>query len=181
MDVEEIKILHARAQALKQIPEDENLADLLPLAVFKMNGELFGVDLDLVREFADLNDVTPIPCCPHHILGLTNLRGDLLTLVDIRASINLPQHMGRGQGKVLVVEIPGLGTATESGQLGILVDEVVDVVYLRTAEVGLAPASAKSSRSEYLRGTGSYGSTLLCILDLARLLKSETMIVNEQA
>jgi purine-binding chemotaxis protein CheW len=179
--VEEKRILRQRAHDLRMISQDEDRTGLLPFAVFKLNGEFFGADLGLVREFADLHDVTPIPCCPNHIVGLTNLRGDLLTLVDIRASVNLPLQIGKPHGKVLVVEIQDLVAARESGRLGILVDEVVDVVHLRPADIGAAPASAKSSRTEYLKGTGAYGSALLSILDLARLFKNEALVVNEQA
>jgi purine-binding chemotaxis protein CheW len=181
MNAEGKQILRARAASLMQTDQSQDLTGQVPLAVVKLNDEFYGVDLSLVREFADRPEVTPIPCCPHHIVGLINLRGDLLTLIDIRSSINLSKNHRKTQEKVIVIEIQGLAASTEgSGRLGILVDEVVDIVYLGPTEIHPVPTSTKAARSECLRGIGPYGTKMLSILDLRCLLKEETLVVNEQ-
>ena len=82
----------------------ESLEDTerIPLAIIQLGAECFGVGLDVVREFSHLRRVTAIPCCPSHIAGNMNLRGDILTLVDIRGLLNIPAE--GNPSEVMVVE-----------------------------------------------------------------------------
>ena len=75
----------------------EEQGALLGLAVVELGDELFGVELAAVQEFCEIVQLTPIPCCPPHILGAISLRGDLVTLIDPRAAL---------PGRVAEVEQP---------------------------------------------------------------------------
>src|SRR6185436_21126644 len=89
---EERAILRERALGLMPAGESQDRFHLMPLAVVSLNGEYFAVDLNLVREFGTIHHVTPVPCCPPHIVGQMNLRGDILTLVDIRGALRMPMQ-----------------------------------------------------------------------------------------
>ena len=82
-------IFRERADNLRQAITNSNSRDLLPLAVISLNNEYFGLDLELVQEFTNIRNLTPIPCCPSHVVGNMNLRGEILTIVDIMGDIKL--------------------------------------------------------------------------------------------
>lgn len=166
-------IYHERAEHLKQVTDNSELSGLLPLAIIGLNNEYFGLDLELVQEFTRIRNVTPIPCCPPHVVGNMNLRGDILTLVDIRSALNMPLTATKNGTKALVVSIEDLVT-------GFPVDEVFDVMYIHPSEITSLPVAVPSGNDEYLRGTTPYSEKMLTIIDLEKLLKSRSLTVNEE-
>lgn len=170
---QERAVFRERARSLAQPTESQDLAGLLPLAVVRLGEEFFGIELQAIREFAELRSVTPVPCCPEHVVGQMNLRGDLITLMDIAKAMGLPAASARAGCKVVVLNNVEL-------RAGVLVDEVLDVLYLPATDVTPVPASARASGQEYLRGTAPHGSRMLSLLDLPTLLMQESLIVNEE-
>lgn len=157
---EERAAFRTRAHNLMQAVESLEAAERIPLSIIQLGEECFGVGLDVVREFSHLRRVTPIPCCPPHIAGNMNLRGDILTLVDIRGLLNIPA--GDATAEVMVVE---------SGDLciGVPVDKVLEVIYLRPADIASLPA-AHEEKKEYCKGVARYGASMLSILDMQKIL-----------
>ena len=170
---EERAVFRARARSSMQPPVDEGFAGMIPTAVVGLNGEYFGVDLELVRRFADLRHLTPIPCCPGHIVGNMNLRGNILTLVDIRTLLDLPGAAVSEDSKVMVASLGELSA-------GVVVDQVFDIIYLNPADIGPVPTAIQKSGEKYLKGTTPYGGKVMTILNLSNLLASENLVVAEE-
>jgi purine-binding chemotaxis protein CheW len=99
----EREILHNRADHLRQVNLKQELTSVQPLAVVKFSDEFFGVDLKLVREFTNITRVTPIPCTPPHIVGNLNLRGEILTLIDLSNFLQLNTALVNQRQKAMVV------------------------------------------------------------------------------
>ncbi|WP_009632238.1 chemotaxis protein CheW [Synechocystis sp. PCC 7509] len=165
-------IFKERADNLKQLANDNSSIELIPLAVIGLNNEYFGIELEFVQEFTNIPKVTPIPCCPSHIVGNMNLRGEILTLVDIRSLLNMPLAKTSNGNKALVV-------GNEDLIAGFSVDEVFDVMYLHPSAVTSLPVAVNSKDEKYLRGTVAYLGNMLTILDLPKLLMNELLVVNE--
>lgn len=170
---QESLVFRERARSLAQPLESREQAGLLPLAVVRLGGEFFGIELQTIREFAEARNVTPVPCCPEHIVGQMNLRGDLITLMDIATTLGLPPTRGQAGRKVVVVNNAELGA-------GVVVDEVLDVLTLRASDISPTLAAAHAPGREYLRGTTPRGSQMLTLLDLPALLRLESLVVNEK-
>ena len=172
---EEKAILRERAENLRQATQKEDFAGLIPLAVVGLNGEYFGLDLGIVREFTDIRQVTPVPCSPPHIVGNMNLRGEILTLVDIRTVLNMPilEIENSTNIKVMIIKIDDLIA-------GVTVGEVFDVMYLQPSQILPVPTAVHSANSEYLRGTANYREKMMSILDLAKVFQQGDLIVNEE-
>ncbi|MEG4440593.1 chemotaxis protein CheW [Microcoleus sp. AT9_B5] len=174
---EEKAIFQSRANHLRRRGEGENDAAInMSLAVFVLNGEYFGIHLDLVREFTDINQVTPVPCTPDRIVGNINLRGEIVTLIDIRSVLNMSVNMsdaGNYLSKAIVVEVADLVA-------GIVVDEILDIIYLNVSEIAAVPAALHSANREYLRGTAIYGEKMMAILNLQKLLTKGGVVVDEE-
>ncbi len=174
---EEKAIFQSRANHLRRRSEGENDAAInMSLAVFVLNGEYFGIHLDLVREFTDINQVTPVPCTPDRIVGNINLRGEIVTLIDIRSALNMSFNMSEAANylcKAIVVEVADLVA-------GIVVDEILDIIYLNVSEIAAVPAALHSANREYLRGTAIYGEKMMAILNLQKLLTKGGVVVDEE-
>jgi len=172
---EEKALFRERAESLMQPTQSEDFTGLIPLAVVGLNGEYFGLDLPIVREFTDIRQVTPVPCCPPHIVGNMNLRGEILTLVDLRNALNMPiMNAGKSShSKVMVIKIDDL-------LVGVTVDEVFDVMYLHPLQILAVPTAVNSVNNEYLRGTAPYREKMMSILDLPRIFHQGDLIVNEE-
>jgi len=170
---EERAIFRQRALIAVQAESDESPAGSVPLAVVGLNDEYFGVGLDLVREFAEIGGVTPVPSCPTHILGNVNLRGHILTIVDVRSLLDMPSGKITGGDKVIVTR---LGDLTA----GVLVDEVFDIVYLNPLNILPTPSATRKSSEKYLSGTAPYGGKMMSILNFENILTSEALLVAEE-
>lgn len=163
-------LFRARAVALRDAVLEEEDAPL-GLAVIEMGGERFGFELAAVREFCDITQVNPIPCCPPHIRGVINLRGDLVTLIDPRAALGLPTT-GAGGGKAVI------GTLGERA-VAIAVDEVHDVAYLRLEELQAPPPALQERHGAEIAGIAPYAGGMMTVLDLSALLAREEWVVDE--
>ena len=165
-------VLRQRAQALMQEIQGE-VALLGGLAVIALDGERFGVDLAVVREFSEIGDVVPVPCCPPHIAGNMNLRGDIVTVVDVRGVLKLPAAEPRAAAKLIVSE-------HEEQLVGIPVEDVLSVVYLDPAQYRSLPAAVETAEQDYLLGEVPFGETMLTVLDLGKILEKGELAVDEE-
>ena len=163
-------LFRARAMALRDAAAEEDGARL-GLAVVELEGEFFGIELAAVQEFCDIAHLAPIPCCPPHILGVMSLRGDLFTLIDPRAALNLQPTAGAG-GKAVVARIG-------ERAMGIAVDAVHDVVYLRSEALQAPPPALREQGGAEVTGTAPYANRMMTVLDLLTLLAREEWIVDE--
>ncbi len=177
---EQHAVFRARAKALMEAAAEEDGARL-PLAVVELDGEYFGIELQAVQEFCNITHPAPIPCCPPHILGAISLRGNLFTLLDLRAALNLPRAP-QGSGKAVVtLASTWLSTGFGEQSVGVAVDDVHDVVYLREEELQAAPPALREQHGAEVKGTAPYGGRMMAVLDLPALLAREEWIVNETA
>lgn len=163
-------LFRKRAVALSEAAVDAD-GTRLGLAVVELGGEYFGIELSCVLEFCDITELSPLPCCPPHILGIMSLRGELLTLIDPRSTLNLPPT-SRGCKAV----IAKLGEQP----MGIAVDQVHDVVYLRHEALQPAPVALRELCGAFITAIASYADKTMTVLDLSALLARQEWIVNEQ-
>jgi purine-binding chemotaxis protein CheW len=154
------------------------------VALVALGGEEMGVELGAVREFVSVSSVAPVPCCPPHILGQINLRGDIVTLVDVRLALRTPcssppffeAFQKRGAVPVVVVE-------HEGAPVGIAIDQVRDVLYLRDDERLDLDANLQNGtgNGRYFSGGALHEGRLLPLLDVARLFSEGNFQVDEGA
>jgi purine-binding chemotaxis protein CheW len=170
---EEKEVFHKRAESLRLSVDSEDLTGLKPLAVIMLNEEYFAIDLNIVQEFTDIKKVTPIPCCPNHILGNMNLRGEILTLIDIRELLNLNLAGITENAKAIVVNMEGIVA-------GLIVKQVCDVMFLNPADITSVPTAIHSINDEYLQGATNYNNgKMMSILNLPKIFLKGGLLVDE--
>jgi purine-binding chemotaxis protein CheW len=162
-----------RAQRLLQPLRTERVGEMIALAVTEIAGEYFAFPFDYVREFFEPHQITPVPCCPPRILGNVNLRGEILTLVDIRAALNLPENPSGTGGKVVVVNVPPLVA-------GAVVDVLHDVIYLHSTELTVSAQSHSSGEDNHALAVVPYRGRMMSVLDLPRLFQLQRWVVDEE-
>lgn len=171
---EALTILRERANRLRQIDDEvrQNSDSVKNLAIVVLSQELFSIDLGNVREFTNIEQVVPVPCCPPHIVGNMNLRGEILTLVDICQVLNLPPiNLGK-ISQLMVVEVDNL-------RVGLAIEKVYDTISVDLQEIDLVPAASYSTNKEYFQGTLSYQKKMVSILNIARILQNENLVVDQ--
>lgn len=162
-------VFRKRAITLQEATSDEE-ASRLGLAVVELGGEYFGIELTTVLEFCNITELSPIPCCPPHILGAMSLRGELLTLIDPRVALNLPPA---ARGCKAVIALLG------EHAVGIAVDQVHDAVYLRNEELHAPPVALHEMCGTSITGAAPYAGRMMTVLDLPALLAREEWMVHE--
>ncbi|HEY9738957.1 MAG TPA: chemotaxis protein CheW [Coleofasciculaceae cyanobacterium] len=171
----EREIFRARANNLRQQIEGLNLSnELMSLAVIGLGNEYFGLDLELVREFTNIGDLTPIPCCPNHIVGNINLRGEIVTLVDIRNALNIPNAPVSVGSPAVVIQVDDIVA-------GLPVDRVLEMVSINSTDMTPLSGILSNFGENYIRGTAFFQEKILRVLDLPKLFSQGELVVNEQA
>ena len=142
--------------------------------VFRLGNEEYGIDILKVQEIRGCDSVTRIPNAPGFITGVTNLRGVIVPIVDLRVKFS--------QGDVeyndnTVVIVLNLGQRV----VGIVVDGVSDVLSLTADQIRPAPEFAVTLSTEYLTGLGALGERMLILVNIEKLLNSEEMALLDIA
>ncbi len=167
---EALALFRARAAALREAAAGDR-GERLGFAVVMVGGEYFGLDLSSLREFCEIRQATPVPCCPAHILGVINLRGELVSLIDPRGALDLPATAPAG-GKAVIGEIGGQPAA-------IAVDDVCDVIYRRREELRAPPAALRERHGAEIAAVVDHEGRVAAVLDLPALLSRREWIVDE--
>jgi purine-binding chemotaxis protein CheW len=144
--------------------------------VFTLAAQEYGIDILKVQEIRgyDSQSVTRIANAPPFVKGVTNLRGIIVPIVDMRIKFNL-ENIEYNQQTVVV--ILNLGSRV----VGVVVDGVSDVLMLQPAQISAAPQFGTAFSTEYLTGIGTLGERMLILVDIEKLMTSEEMALVEQA
>ncbi|MBJ6725306.1 chemotaxis protein CheW [Geomesophilobacter sediminis] len=164
------EILAARARALAAAPEAETAGERIEVIEFELSGERYAVRAALVTEIFPLTDFTPLFCAPAFVLGITNLRGKIVSIVDLRRFFELPS-VGLSNLNRVILASDGVM------EVGILADAIAGIVSLPVAELQAPPAALTGVREEFL--TGVTGDRL-ALLDLGRILADRRIVVHEE-
>ncbi|WP_136064762.1 chemotaxis protein CheW [Modicisalibacter radicis] len=136
--------------------------------VFSLGSEEYAVDILKVQEIRGYENVTRIANAPDFIKGVTNLRGVIVPIVDLRIKFHLDNVEYGGQTVVIVVNVG-------ERVVGIVVDGVSDVMTLTPEQIKPAPEFGVTLSSDYLSGLGSLEDRMLVLVDIDKLLTSEEM------
>ena len=135
----------------------------LHLVTFALDREEFGIPIQQVREIIRVGEITRVPQALPHVRGVTNLRGRVLAVVEIRTRMGLPAAEITPRSRVVVVGV-------HDRILGILVDGVSQVVKVPAETVAPAPEEVLSPGTDYITGVARWNSRLIMLLDLEKVL-----------
>jgi purine-binding chemotaxis protein CheW len=135
---------------------------------FKLGHEEYGIDILRVQEIRSFELPTRVAHSPAHMLGVINLRGTIVPVIDLRLKFQLPR---KSYDEFTVVIVLRIGSRT----VGMVVDGVSDVITLTPDQWREAPSFDATIDSEHLLAIGSIGERMLILLDIERLMRSPEM------
>ena len=171
MDREEkMRILRDRAVKLAREEHAVSLSEEIEVCEFMLDREKYGIESRYIREVYPLKRFTQVPCTPSHVVGVINVRGQILSIIDIGRFFDLQRKGLSDLNKVIILHSPGM-------EFGILADEIIGVTRRPVDQLESSLPTLNDIRADYLKGVTR---DRLIILDAAKILTDEKLIVNEE-
>jgi purine-binding chemotaxis protein CheW len=139
---------------------------ILRWVTFRLENEKYGINVMQVQEVLRVTEIAPVPGAPEYVLGIINLRGNVVTVIDTRKRFGLMPKDMDDSTRIVIIE-------AEEQVVGILVDSVAEVVDLRESEIETAPNVGTEDSAKFIQGVASQDGELLIIVDLNKLLTDE--------
>jgi purine-binding chemotaxis protein CheW len=139
---------------------------------FMLAGEEYGVEILKVQEIKGWDSVTPIPNTPKHVLGVLNLRGAVVPIVDLRTRFALESIP---YGPTTVVIVVKMAQADQERTVGLVVDAVADVYRLESAEIQAAPEMGCTIHTDFVRGLATVDGKMVILLEVDRLIEFKSI------
>lgn len=139
---------------------------VLQWVTFRLGNETYGINVMQVREVLRYTEIAPVPGAPSYVIGIINLRGNVVTVIDTRERFGLPTAEVTDNTRIVILE-------SEDQVIGIMVDAVAEVVYLRESEIETAPNVGNDESSRYIQGVCHKNDTLLILIEIEKLLTEE--------
>jgi purine-binding chemotaxis protein CheW len=166
------EVMERRARKLAQVPNRIlPVAEVLESVTFALANESYGIETRYVREVIRLTDFTPVPAAPDFLLGVTNLRGEILAVVDLRKFFGITLKGLTDLSRVVVL-------GKEQAEFGVLADSIQGATIVRVDELVEPPASVSGISREYVRGITAQA---LVLLDAAVLLKDTRFFIDQRS
>ena len=153
---------------VRRSASDKNEAsdEVLQWVTFKLENETYGINVMQVQEVLRYSEIAPVPGAPQYVLGILNLRGNVVTVIDTRSRFGLEPCDITDHTRVVVIE-------SEKQVIGILVDSVAEVVYLKSSEIDDAPNVGNEESAQFIQGVSNRDGELLILVDLDKLLSDD--------
>jgi purine-binding chemotaxis protein CheW len=149
-----------------EVKKDKSNDEVLQWVTFQLEEETYGINVMQVREVLRYTEIAPVPGAPDYVLGIINLRGNVVTVIDTRSRFGLMEGEVTDNTRIIVIE-------SERQVIGILVDSVAEVVYLRTSEIDTTPSVGTDESAKFIQGVSNRDGKLLILVDLNKLLSDE--------
>jgi purine-binding chemotaxis protein CheW len=159
----------AAAQRTKNDTEATELGQKLAgkYLTFKLAGEEYGIDIRKVKEIIPMQKATRIPRAPDYVRGVINLRGKVIPVVDLRVKFGMERAEDTERTCVIVAFVE---TTTRSITMGLVIDEVKDVLNIAAGDIQEAPSFEAGIDTQFILGIGKAGQTVTILLDANRVL-----------
>jgi len=133
---------------------------------FRLDEEIYGINVMLVQEVLRVTEIAPVPGAPSYVVGIINLRGNVVTVIDTRMRFGLPPREMDDSTRIVIIE-------AEKQTVGIIVDSVSEVVDVYSNEIASAPNVGNDETARYIEGVVSRGEELLILVVLTKLLTDD--------
>ncbi|OUR73241.1 chemotaxis protein CheW [Methylophaga sp. 41_12_T18] len=146
--------------------DNAEIDPVLQWVTCQLEDEVYGINVMQVQEVLRLTEIAPVPGAPDYVIGIINLRGNVVTVIDTRRRFGLPQTENDDSSRIIIIE-------ANNNVIGMLVDSVAEVVYLHQSEIDTAPNVSSDDSSRFIQGVSSRDKQLLILIDVNKLLTEE--------
>jgi purine-binding chemotaxis protein CheW len=163
-------ILKSRAALLAVPAQEADPGVRLDCLEFVLSGESYALEMSYITQTLPLSEFTPLFCTPPFVLGITNLRGRIVSIIDLRRFFELPAVGLSDLNRVIVV-------SNGSMEFGVLADSIVGIRPLPLADLQPVPAALTGIREEFLSGVTA---DRMALLDIGKILSDKRIVVHEE-
>lgn len=139
---------------------------ILQNVTFRLADETYGINVMQIQEVLRYTEIAPVPGAPDYVLGIINLRGNVVTVIDTRSRFGLPSADITDHSRIVVLEIDGQ-------VIGILVDSVAEVVYIKNSEMESAPNVGNDESARFIQGVCNKNGELIILVEFEKMLSEE--------
>ncbi|PKK88801.1 MAG: chemotaxis protein CheW [Candidatus Wallbacteria bacterium HGW-Wallbacteria-1] len=139
---------------------------------FELSDEIYGIEILKVQELIGMMKVTRVPRVPHFIKGIINLRGKVIPVIDLRLKFGLPTLDISEKTCIIVVQI-----TRENSKIiiGLMVDEVSEVIDIKTEQIEIAPSFGSSVNTDFLLGIGKVNDKVIMLMEVDQVLSVDEL------
>ncbi len=152
---------------------DENDCQKNKYLTFHVGAEDYGIEIRHVTEIIGIQKITLVPDLPEFIMGVINLRGQVIPVMDVRCRFRMPAREYDERTCIIVVQVSGRA-------IGLVVDQVNEVADITEAQIEPPPQVRTTCDDSYLQGMGKLGEEVKILLDIGRLLGNEASDLLEE-
>jgi purine-binding chemotaxis protein CheW len=145
---------------------------------FKLDEEVYALDITQVREVLDFTDVTKVPRMPDFMRGVINLRGGVVPVADLRLKFGMSMTENTVDTCIIIMEISLEGETT---LLGALADSVQEVLTLEPDQIEPPPRIGTRLKTEFIKGMGKKNDEFVMILDIDKVFSAEELTILQEA
>ena len=165
------RILKQRAELLSTVAANaESDIERYDVLEFQLGNERYAIESTYVSEVYPIEDLSPLPCTPRFVLGVINVRGQILCVIDLRAVFDLSVDNGADVNKIIILR-------TAEMEVGVRADAILGVKSISQAEIYPAPATLTGARLEFLKGVTN---SSVALLDVPKILSDKRIVVHEE-
>jgi purine-binding chemotaxis protein CheW len=144
-----------------------NARDEMQMLTFSLDDVLYGVSVSQVREVKNFEGVTPVPYAPTYVRGVTNLRGEVIPVIDLRKRFGMANSKNENTNIMIIVQ--------DKHPVGIMVDSVMEVLTLPKSDIDQNSDSLIIDKSEAVIGVAKHDKSLIILLDLLRVASKDSL------
>lgn len=142
------------------------MENLQRYVIFKLNNEDYGISISYVENIEKCAPITRVPYTQPHMVGVVNLRGIIVPILDLRKKFGLPEVEQTDDSRMIIINY-------EDNKIGMLVDASSEVIHMSDSDIDVAPNIKKDTTAEYIRSIGKKDGRVIMLIDLAKVLDME--------
>ena len=146
---------------------NQDAKEEVKMLTFSLDNVFYGVNVNQVREVKNFESATPVPYAPHYVKGVTNLRGEVIPVIDLRKRIGLNDKNEKENTIMMIVQ--------DKHPIGVIVDSVIEVLTLQKKDIQKDPESLIIDRSDGVIGVAKHDNDLIVLLDIMKILTNDNI------
>ncbi len=148
---------------------DKPVGENVQFIVIRLGVEQYGIDINYIDNIVRMQQITRVPKVPAYLKGVINLRGEVIPVMSLRLRMGLPADEITRTTRIIILKMEN------QGNMGVIVDEVREVVTLNTAEIEKISYDSKEEKSNFINGVGRHKEELISLLELSSVAIEENV------
>ena len=140
--------------------ESKEVIETIQYIVIRLGAEQYGIDIRYIDNIVRMQNITRVPKVPVYLKGVINLRGEVIPVMSLRLKMNLPEDEITRATRIIILKLE------QQGNVGIIVDEVKEVVTLTADEIEKISYDSSDGKVNFINGIGKHNGELISLLDL---------------